>query len=70
MAPCTEAASSLMNLRVVWKVEEHNISKGAIVKGIIEMHTAIEYKPHFAVSSERLLRFTGHDNGATLSVTT
>jgi hypothetical protein len=32
------------------------------------MLTAIVYNPHLAVSSVMLFRFTGHDNGVTLSV--
>ena len=36
---------------------------------ITDLHTDTIYRPHFAVSSLMLRRFTSHDNGTTLSAT-
>lgn len=67
-APWTDEASSFINFSVDYDPIPSAPSKQD--SKIMLLLTATVYSPHFAVSSLTLLRFTDHDNGTTLSVTT
>ena len=66
MAPCTEEASALMNLSVDYPNNTLDLDFRRVWAAQL---TATVYRPHFAVSSVILLRFTAQERGVTLSVT-